>query len=70
MEMLLLLEVCTEKQESKITGCNQDDTIGCMEKLFDGESGAQLEQGTREVWVSSFVEIFRAKQDKVLSYLL
>lgn len=26
MEMLLLLEVHTEKQESKITGCNQGDT--------------------------------------------
>lgn len=41
MEMLLLLEVHTEKQESKITSCNRGDTV----ELFDGESGAQLERG-------------------------
>lgn len=68
--MLPLWEVHSEKQESTITGCNQGDTIGYTGKLFDGESGAQLEQGTIEVWGSSFAELFRAQQDNVLSYLL
>lgn len=45
--MLFLLEVHTEKQESKIAGSNQGDTTGYKGKLFDGESGAQLEQGMR-----------------------
>lgn len=70
MEMLLLLEVHTEKQESKMTGCNQCDKIGYMGKLFDGASGAQLKQGTKEVWGSRFVEIFKAQHDKVLSCCL
>lgn len=70
MEMLLLQEVHSEKQESKITGCNQCDTVGYTEKLFDGDTGAQLEQGTTEVWDSSFVEIVKAQQDKALSFLL
>lgn len=37
MEMFLL-EVCTEKQESKITGCNQGDIICYTGNILDGES--------------------------------
>lgn len=73
MEMLLL-EARTDKQKSKITGCNQGDTIHYTGKILDGESGltsgeaAQLEQGTREVWRSAFVEVFSGPELPALSF--
>lgn len=60
MEMLLLLEAHTEKQESKNHSLQPGDRNGFTGKLSDGESGSQLEQGTREPWDPSFVEIFKA----------
>lgn len=59
MAVLLILEVHTEKQESKNHSLQLHDAK-YMGKLFHGESGSQLEQGTREAWESSFVEIFKA----------
>lgn len=59
MEMFLILELDTEKQESKNHSLQPHDTK-YTRKLSHGESDYRLEQGTGEAWESSFVEIFKA----------